>query len=72
MPILLAGGYVTSTPDQLRTTLGGTIVEALPHPHCPNCGHSDQVTLISSFGGQIITAQWHCDGCRTHFEAVRL
>ncbi|HEY2601337.1 MAG TPA: hypothetical protein VGI67_07260 [Thermoleophilaceae bacterium] len=40
-------------------------------PECPNCGRSDAVTLVSAFGGQIITAQWHCDACRTHFEAVR-
>jgi formate dehydrogenase maturation protein FdhE len=40
-------------------------------PACPNCGRSDSVTLVSAFGGQIITSQWHCEACRTHFEAVR-
>jgi hypothetical protein len=40
-------------------------------PACPHCGRSDQVTLVSAFGGQIITAQWHCGACRTYFEALR-
>ena len=40
-------------------------------PTCPNCGRNNSVTLVSLFGGQIITAQWHCDACRTHFEAIR-
>ena len=40
-------------------------------PTCPNCGRNNGVTLVSLFGGQIITAQWHCDACRTHFEAIR-
>jgi 1,2-phenylacetyl-CoA epoxidase catalytic subunit len=72
LPALVAGGYVASGADQLQTALGETVTEALPDPVCPNCGSSDSVTLVSGFGGQIITAQWHCDGCRTHFEAVRL
>ena len=79
---LVAGGYVAAGPEQLRASLRSTIVEALadtdlsavelPEPTCPECGRIDSVTLVSSFGGQIITAQWHCDACRTHFEAVRL
>jgi hypothetical protein len=40
-------------------------------PACPHCGRDDQVTLVSEFGGQIITSQWYCEGCRTYFEAVR-
>ena len=72
LPALVAGGFIAAGAEQLRTSLGDTIVEALPDPHCPNCGRNDHVTLVSGFGGQIITAQWHCDGCRTHFEAVRL
>ena len=40
-------------------------------PACPNCGRTDEVTLVSPFGGQIITSQWHCGACRTYFEALR-
>jgi 1,2-phenylacetyl-CoA epoxidase catalytic subunit len=72
LPALVAGGFIAAGAEQLRTSLGGTIVDALPDPACPNCGSGEDVTLVSGFGGQIITAQWHCDGCRTHFEAVRL
>jgi transposase-like protein len=39
-------------------------------PACPHCG-SSEVTLVSQFGGQIITSQWRCEACRTYFEAVR-
>jgi C4-type Zn-finger protein len=40
-------------------------------PACPFCGETERITLVSPFGGQIITAQWHCDACTTHFEAIR-
>lgn len=40
-------------------------------PPCPHCGHNDQVTLVSGFGGQLITSQWHCGTCGTYFEALR-
>jgi len=79
---LVTGGFVAAGPEQLRASLRAAIAEALadtnlggvelPDPTCPECGRIDCVTLVSSFGGQIITAQWHCDACRTHFEAVRL
>jgi 1,2-phenylacetyl-CoA epoxidase catalytic subunit len=83
---LTAGGYVSAGAEALRSTLRDTIAGALSDtelagieladpsgamPSCPNCGSAERVTLVSAFGGQIITAQWHCEGCRTHFEAVR-
>ena len=37
---------------------------------CPFC-ESEDCERISQFGGQIITAQWHCGACRTYFEAIR-
>jgi uncharacterized Zn finger protein len=40
------------------------------HPACPFCG-SEDVELVSPFGGQIITSQLRCLGCNTYFEAVR-
>jgi hypothetical protein len=40
-------------------------------PTCPFCGETDRITLVSPIGGQIITAQWHCDACPAHFEAIR-
>jgi hypothetical protein len=40
-------------------------------PACPHCGCSDEITLVSKFGGQMLTAQWYCSACRTYFEAIR-
>ncbi len=40
-------------------------------PTCPECGRSDEVTLVSGFGSQLITSQWHCAACGTYFEALR-
>jgi transcriptional regulator NrdR family protein len=37
---------------------------------CPFCG-SDQTEIVSAWGGQMITSQCRCRGCRTYFEAVR-
>jgi hypothetical protein len=39
-------------------------------PACPFCG-SDDIELVSAWGGQLITSQVRCRGCNTHFEAVR-
>jgi transposase-like protein len=39
-------------------------------PACPFCG-SGAVERLGQWGGQIITAQWRCQGCNTYFEAVR-
>jgi ribosomal protein L37AE/L43A len=39
-------------------------------PRCPFCG-TDAVHQVARWGGQIITAQWQCDGCASYFEAVR-
>jgi ribosomal protein L37AE/L43A len=39
-------------------------------PACPFCG-SRETELVSQFGSQILTAQWHCRDCRSYFEAVR-
>jgi len=38
--------------------------------NCPFCSSSD-VSQVSQWGGQIITAQWRCDACNSYFEAVR-
>jgi ring-1,2-phenylacetyl-CoA epoxidase subunit PaaC len=71
---LTAGGYVIGTPDSLREDVLDLVDEALPEPaapECPECSTTEQVTLVSRFGGQIITAQWRCNGCNSYFEAVR-
>lgn len=39
-------------------------------PDCPFC-RSVAVERIGQWGGQIITAQWHCLECGSYFEAVR-
>lgn len=37
---------------------------------CPFCS-SDDVELVSPWGGQIITSQMRCRACNTYFEAIR-
>jgi transcription elongation factor Elf1 len=37
---------------------------------CPFCG-SEDVELVSAWGGQIITSQLKCRRCKAYFEAVR-
>lgn len=37
---------------------------------CPFCD-SPQVELVSPWGGQLITSQFCCSACNTHFEAIR-
>ena len=37
---------------------------------CPFCD-SEDVEIVSQFGGQIITCQVRCRSCNTYFEAVR-
>lgn len=37
---------------------------------CPFC-NSDDVELVSPWGGQIITSQMRCRACNTYFEAIR-
>jgi hypothetical protein len=37
---------------------------------CPFCD-SEDVELISPWGGQIITSQMRCRACNTYFEAIR-
>lgn len=37
---------------------------------CPFCGSAD-VELVSAWGGQLMTSQMRCQGCNSHFEAVR-
>jgi transposase-like protein len=39
-------------------------------PVCPFCDRSE-TTRVGQWGGQIITAQWHCQGCNSYFEALR-
>jgi transposase-like protein len=37
---------------------------------CPFCGAAT-VERVGLWGGQIITSQWHCAACSSHFEALR-
>ena len=37
---------------------------------CPFC-ESEDIELVSPWGGQIITSQMRCRGCNTYFEAIR-
>jgi hypothetical protein len=37
---------------------------------CPFCS-SEEVQLVSPWGGQMITSQMRCRGCNTYFEAIR-
>jgi len=37
---------------------------------CPFC-ESDDVELVSPWGGQMITCQMRCKACNTYFEAIR-
>jgi transposase-like protein len=39
-------------------------------PACPFC-QSQDVELVSAWGGQLITSQFRCRACNTHFEALR-
>jgi transposase-like protein len=39
-------------------------------PRCPFCASAD-VERVGQWGGQIITAQWVCRACNSHFEAIR-
>ena len=39
-------------------------------PICPFCDAGD-VERVGQWGGQIITAQWVCHACNSHFEAIR-
>jgi transposase-like protein len=39
-------------------------------PRCPFCASGD-VERVGQWGGQIITAQWVCRACNSHFEAIR-
>ena len=39
-------------------------------PRCPFCDAA-QTERVGQWGGQIITAQWVCRGCGSHFEAIR-
>ena len=42
----------------------------MSRPACPFCG-SAAVERVGQWGGQILTAQWHCTACNSYFEAVR-
>jgi transposase-like protein len=41
-----------------------------PGPSCPFCDAGD-VERVGQWGGQMITAQWVCHACNSHFEAIR-
>jgi hypothetical protein len=43
---------------------------AAPPLSCPFC-ESENVELVSPWGGQIITSQMRCRACNTYFEAIR-
>jgi len=46
------------------------MVTVSEHPDCPFCG-ARAAERVGQWGGQMITAQWRCDGCGSYFEAVR-
>jgi hypothetical protein len=37
---------------------------------CPFCD-SQEIELVSAWGGQLITSQMRCRDCNTYFEALR-
>ena len=37
---------------------------------CPFCD-APTVERVGQWGGQMITAQWVCHACNSHFEAIR-
>lgn len=39
-------------------------------PVCAHCG-SFEVTLVSLFGGQLMTSQYRCKACLSYFEQIR-
>ena len=39
-------------------------------PRCPFCDAA-ATERVGQWGGQIITAQWVCRACGSHFEAIR-
>ena len=41
-----------------------------PAPSCPFCG-AEATERVGQWGRQIITAQWACRACNSHFEAIR-
>ncbi|HUA71183.1 MAG TPA: hypothetical protein VMA96_08885 [Solirubrobacteraceae bacterium] len=43
---------------------------AVPPIACPFCS-SEDVEVVSPWGGQIITKQMRCQACNTYFEAIR-
>jgi hypothetical protein len=45
-------------------------VTAVAALRCPLC-ESDDVELVSAWGGQLITSQVRCRSCNTYFEALR-
>ena len=45
----------------------GSVTDA---PRCPFCDAA-ATERVGQWGGQIITAQWVCRACGSHFEAIR-
>jgi transposase-like protein len=41
-----------------------------PSRRCPFCD-SEDVEVVSAWGGQLMTSQMRCRACNSHFEAVR-
>lgn len=37
---------------------------------CAHCGSSN-VTMVSLFGGQLMTSQYRCESCLSYFEQIR-
>ena len=46
------------------------VAESATSTACPFCG-SEDVELVSLWGGQLITSQFRCRECNTYFEAIR-
>jgi hypothetical protein len=44
--------------------------EGTPPTACPFCD-SENVELVSPWGGQLITSQLRCRRCNTYFETIR-
>lgn len=39
-------------------------------PVCAHCG-SSEVSMVSLFGGQLMTSQYRCGKCLSYFEQIR-
>jgi hypothetical protein len=44
--------------------------DSTPVVACPFC-HSTATELLSPFGGQLSTAQYHCRACHSYFDYIK-